>query len=141
MNPYESPTARAESTEDDPAARPLWSRWLQFAALGAGAAFLVWLWVIAREPSVLLTGFSVWIAAPFLGLWLAALFFQSRPAVVVLGLALVATVAVGVWGFQQVYADAQGGLILLFLPGYQLIGVGIAVLLAGAMNLFARRQA
>lgn len=86
----------------------------------------------AKGPDAKMTldGFSVWIAAPFALMLIAVVLSHSvRTQVVVLALSGMWAVA-GVllyWDAMFLHVDAQGGLVFLFIPLYQLVAVAITL--------------
>ena len=75
-------------------------------------------------------GFTVWIASPFALLLIPAVLAHSVRAQLVV-LVVAAILAVGglllYWDSMFVHIDAQGALVFLFIPLYQLVAVTITL--------------
>ena len=63
------------------------------------------------------------------------------PAKILLGFTLFVMAAFGVWAFDMVDEDAQGGLVLIFAPGYQLIGAILAAIIVLIVDKLSVRSA
>lgn len=82
--------------------------------------------------------FAAWAASPFAALFLAPRIFQLTRA----GIVLVLSAAVAVAGFSAwllysafvAHPDAQAGLVVLFLPVWELPFVGVVVLVAAWLS-------
>jgi hypothetical protein len=98
------------------------------------------------NPLLVIIGmmFAGWAMAPFALAWVAAVkVTSSRLAQLIILAAVVAAVGLSVAVYWPTFVDnakpdAQDGLVLLFVPVYQLAGIALAVM---AANFVARRFA
>ena len=95
----------------------------------------------ADSGGVLLSWFSLWVLAPavlvLILAWRAPGRFRSIPVLAILALALAFGPAVYIQGLFAP-PDAQSAFVFLFAPFWQLVGIGIALLLAFVLPRFAR---
>lgn len=105
--------------------------WFEHYAKGPNAAYA-------------LDWFAVWIATPFVLMLVAvALAHSVRAQVVVLFVSGILTAA-GIFFYRDamfVHVDAQGALVFLFIPLYQLVIVVITLAGVGFARVRARRAA
>jgi hypothetical protein len=119
---------------------PAFQRWTGGRVIGAialiiGLSFAFWTIAISSGLSRFVFFLACWIMVPYLLLFLAGWRISSIAACVILASAMLAMAVFGIWAFDKVDEDAQGGILLLFVPGYQLIGSlffgGLALIVDG----------
>ncbi|MCA9123333.1 MAG: hypothetical protein H6822_08285 [Planctomycetaceae bacterium] len=110
-------------------------------SLVIGAAFSIWSFSIASGITPFVVAVACWIAAPYVVIAITGLRISIMPATVMLGVALAVAAIFGVWAFDAVDEDAQGALVLLFAPAYQLVGVVIAAGIILTVDFMGRRRA
>jgi hypothetical protein len=109
---------------------------LAFAAWVAGTVTVIDLFGVIFLIFVLL-----WVSMPYLALGGAVLALSSNwISRAVLAMAVVASALFGIWAFGFIDKDAQGGLVLLFAPVYQMGGVLLVVGFVVALELIKRRS-
>ena len=74
------------------------------------------------------------VTAPYFLIWVASRSLRSWLARAVIALALAGCCALGVYAFDAVDQDAQGGLNLIFGPIYQLAGTFALLVLAAIID-------
>lgn len=92
-----------------------------------GIAFAVWIVTMCRDISPFVLAVAAWAVCPYLIICGTGHLISTTWAKVILTVALVAMAVFGLWAFDKVNEDAQGGIILLFAPGYQVAGAIVAV--------------
>lgn len=110
------------------------------SAIVAGMAFSVWALLESSGISSVVITITCWVSSPYLLIFLASHWISTTPAKVILALTTAVTVIFGMWAYGYVDEDAQGGLVLLFAPFYQLVGVSLLSILALIVNRFTRRR-
>jgi hypothetical protein len=114
---------------------------LAIASLAVTGVAMTW---YAQSSDVLLSWWSLWIFGPALLVlalaWRAAARFGSIAVLRILALALAFGPIVYVRGALPP-VDAQAGLVFLFAPFWQFVGIGVALLLAFVLPRFARPRA
>jgi len=77
----------------------------------------------------------VWQCLPYgLLIFVSGKLIKNKTALIIILFTLVAVMAGGGYMQWQAMLDAQGGLVLLFLAGYQLVAVGIGAVVAGVVR-------
>lgn len=85
--------------------------------------------------------FGAWIVSPFVLVAILSFFFRANLfSSSFLTFALVLLISLNLYGYWSATSDAQGGLILLVLPFYQILGVFVAALLASIVFLMMRKR-
>jgi len=88
--------------------------------------------------------FGVWVVAPFaLAYVRSPLFSENRIASILMLIGVVAATALSLFAYWMTFIDnptpdAQDGLIFLFVPLYQLIGLGLVIWAAGWVSKFVK---
>ncbi|TWT83026.1 hypothetical protein CA13_44890 [Planctomycetes bacterium CA13] len=143
LNPYEVPSSQPDLGQAAGASNRTWlsacGGFIGIACLGSALGFVIWTASISSGLSFFMVAILGWVAFPFVLLWLASMrikAFAGKAAIVVI---LVATAAFGVWAFDAVDEDAQGALVLLFAPAYQLVGVFSMLIVYFVVGWIARR--
>lgn len=134
-NPYE-PTEVSESSA--PHERPIsddrYLRWLGgilgCVSLVAGLVFVGWMLLFTSQVSIFALAVGGLIASPYLLIWLACCGLRCWFARILVAITLVSCCLFGAMAFDAVDEDAQGGLILLVAPIYQLVGTFVLLVLA-----------
>lgn len=119
-------------------------RALATAALIIAGLFSCWLLTIATVDSLaMLAGLFcgvAWVSFPYLILAHASERLSTTWASrMLIGLGIVGCAAYGMWAFGFVDEDAQGGLMVLFAPFYQLVGAGCVYILVIVIEMVKRR--
>ena len=107
-------------------------RLISVAAAVIGCLFVIWVFSIATFDGPAALGFVLavcaWVASPYILFALSSLFLCSWwVSRLVLVLGVIGSAAFGLWSFSFVDEDAQGALVLLFAPVYQLVGAVLFV--------------
>ena len=135
LSDAELPTDESETRSE----RPVRSKLLGVIAFFVGAAFAVWTISIADGISPFVLMVALWVASPYLVITIAAGRVSSFVPTMILGCTLVLTSSFGVWAFDKIDEDAQGGLILIFIPAYQFVGALILAIMAVLVDRWAER--
>lgn len=119
-------------------------RLIRAAAVLGGLFSVAMVLIVGDHSSLLMIGlaliFCAWAAAPF---WFAYAraphVASSQSASILLLVATIAAVALSVFAYWMTFIDnpkpdAQDGLVLLFVPLYQIGGLGIVVMLANWLS-------
>lgn len=105
----------------------------------------VWFEQYARgSVGVRIDGYSVWIAAPFILMVVAiaiANSLRSLKVVFVLSVLLALSSLFIYWHALFIHVDAQGSLVFVFLPLYQLVAVAAVLLAVIVVRIRARLAA
>ena len=123
-NPYRSPDHVGQQS-DSPTTSGHGTKIGAIAAV-VGIAFAVWTVAICDGISLFGLAIAGWVALPYLIISLAANRVSTLAAKVLLACTLPVLTLYGIRAFSFIDEDAQGGLILLFAPGYQLAGAILA---------------
>lgn len=138
-NPYDppgessSPNTLVRPTVDEHARRRFGGI-LGVASLVAALGFVCWMLLLSSGASAFVLVVAGLVAAPYLLIWLACRNLRFWFARVVIALALAGCCLLGVYAFDAVDEDAQGGLNLIFAPIYQLAGSFVLLVLAAIID-------
>jgi hypothetical protein len=115
-------------------------RLIGLSAVAIGAAFSAATIIMASGITMFVLVIAGWVFCPYLILWRTGERISSVAAEVSLLVALLAIVAFGIWAFAMVDEDAQGGLLLLFAPGYQLAAATLGGLITLVIDRVTKRR-
>ncbi|MFK8111179.1 MAG: hypothetical protein AB8B91_03215 [Rubripirellula sp.] len=143
-NPYESPQGNEASlslkTETPPRFKVL-GGYIGIATILSGFAFNAWVLQMSGAFSWFVIAIVGWIATPYALLWLATRQLMAAWARLLLSATLIGTVVFGVYAFSIVNQDAQGGIVLIVAPFYQIAGIVVVVfVLMIADRMFRRAE-
>ena len=143
LNPYEVPSSQPKLNRTGNTSHrtrlSAFGGFIGIASLGLALSFAIWTASISSGFSFFMVAILGWVAAPFTLLWLASIRVKTVAGRAMLAAILVATAAFGVWAFDTVDEDAQGALVLLFGPAYQLAGVLVALIVFACIEWIGRR--
>ena len=119
--------------------RPVRGTLLGVISFLVGAAFAVWTISMSDRISPFLLMVALWVACPYLVIAIAARCVSSFVPTMILACTFVLTASFGVWAFDKIDEDAQGGLILIFIPAYQFVAALILAIMAALVDRWTER--
>jgi hypothetical protein len=136
-NPYTPPPAESTAgMQPKPPSKARGGARIGLLSVVVGIVFAVWTVSISSGITPFVLTIAGWVICPYLIIALTGFRISSFWAIVLLGVAVAALAAFGAWAFDQVDEDAQGGLVLLFAPAYQIAGAIVAGFLILIVNKF-----